>query len=75
MAWSVQIGAFGTRTEAAEFATEVKELGYETRVDGTVAPFRVRFGYYASRETAERAMADYKTRARADAFLAQVRRP
>jgi cell division septation protein DedD len=72
--WSVQVGAFGTKSEADEFAAELRTMGWEARVDGTVAPFRVRFGRYATREAAMRAMTDYRTRARADAFLAQVPR-
>ncbi|MBA3853348.1 MAG: hypothetical protein C0503_02975 [Gemmatimonas sp.] len=75
MAWSVQIAAFPTADEAATFAAEMRERGYDTRVDGSVAPFRVRFGYYATRGAATAAMEAYKLNARADAFLAQVRRP
>jgi cell division protein FtsN len=72
--WSVQVGAFGTKTEADEFAAELRTIGFEARVDGTAAPFRVRFGRYPTRDAAQRAMQDYKTRARADAFLTQVPR-
>lgn len=75
MAWSVQIAAFQTAGEAAAFAAEMRERGYDARVDGTSAPFRVRFGYYATRGAASAAMEAYKLNARADAFLAQVRRP
>lgn len=75
MAWSVQIAAFQTAEEAATFAAEMRERGYETRVDGAVAPFRVRFGYYATRGAAAAAMEAYKQNERGDAFLAQVRRP
>ncbi|WKW13627.1 SPOR domain-containing protein [Pseudogemmatithrix spongiicola] len=75
MAWSVQIAAFPTAGEAAAFAAEMRARGYETRVDGTTAPFRVRFGYYASRGAAAAAMEAYKANARADAFLTQVPRP
>jgi len=75
MAWSVQIAAFDTAGEAATFAAEIQARGYETRVDGTEAPFRVRFGYYATRGAAAAAMEAYKLNERGDAFLAQVRRP
>ncbi len=75
MAWSVQIAAFDTAEEAATFAAEIRTRGYETRVDGTEAPFRVRFGYYATRGAAAAAMEAYKLNERGDAFLAQVRRP
>lgn len=75
MRWSVQIAAFGTADEAATFAATMLERGYATRVDGIVAPFRVRFGYYATRAQAAAAMDAYKTKERADAFLAQVPAP
>lgn len=74
-AWTVQIAAFPTAAEAATFAAVIRERGYETRVDGTAAPFRVRFGYYATRGAAAAAMEAYKLNERGDAFLAQVRRP
>lgn len=74
-AWTVQIAAFPTAAEAATFTAVIRERGYETRVDGTAAPFRVRFGYYATRDAAAAAMEAYKRNERGDAFLAQVRRP
>jgi cell division septation protein DedD len=74
MVWSVQIAAFPTAGEAASFAAEIRARGYETRVDGSAAPFRVRFGRYTSRSAAVAAMEAYKTKERSDAFLAQVPR-
>ncbi len=70
--WSVQVAAFPTADEAATFAAEMIERGYDARVDGIAAPFRVRFGRYATRAAAAAAMDAYKTRERADAFLTQV---
>lgn len=75
MVWSVQIAAFPSAGEAAAFAAAMRERGYDTRVDGSAAPFRVRFGYYPTRGAAAAAMEAYKLNARADAFLTQVRRP
>lgn len=75
MAWSVQVAAFPGAEEAAAFAAELRTRGYEVRVDGTAAPYRVRFGYYATRADAAAAMQAYKDRERGDAFLAQVPRP
>lgn len=72
--WSVQIAAFPDRATARTFAAEMRGRGYDTRVDGTTAPFRVRFGRYATREEATRAMDAYKTKERSDAFLTQVPR-
>lgn len=74
-AWSVQIAAFDTAEEAATFAAEIRGRGYETRVDGTTAPYRVRFGFYATRGAAAAAMDAYRRSERGDAFLTQVRRP
>lgn len=74
MVWSVQIAAFPTAEEAATFAAEIRERGYDTRVDGIAAPFRVRFGRYATRGAAAAAMEAYKLKERGDAFLAQVPR-
>lgn len=74
LVWSVQVAAFGTAAEAADFAEEVRTLGYDARVDGSVAPFRVRFGRFATRAEAQAAMTAYRARARADAFLTQVPR-
>ena len=74
LVWSVQIAAFQTSDEARRFAAEMRERGYDTRVDGTTAPFRVRFGRYPTRAAASTAMEDYKAKERSDAFLAQVPR-
>jgi hypothetical protein len=49
-------------------------MGFDTRVDGITAPFRVRFGRFATRAEAQTAMTRYRTQARADAFLTQVPR-
>jgi cell division septation protein DedD len=75
LAWSVQIAAFPTAEEAATLVAEMRERGYDVRVDGIAAPFRVRFGYYATRGAAAAAMQAYKDKERGDAFLAQVPRP
>lgn len=72
--WSVQIAAFPTNREATNFAAEMRQRGYDTRVDGSTAPFRVRFGRYASQAEATAAMNAYKTKERSDAFLARVPR-
>lgn len=74
MVWTVQIAAFPTADEAATFTAEMIERGYDARVDGIAAPFRVRFGRFATRAAAAAAMDAYKQKERADAFLAQVPR-
>lgn len=72
--WSVQAAAFSTDTEAREFAQTLIDRGYPARVDGTTAPFRVRFGHYPTREAATDASNAYKQKERADAFIVQVPR-
>ncbi len=74
MVWSVQAAAFSTAAEATEFAAILRTRGYDARVDGTTAPFRVRFGRYPTRAAASAAMQAYQTKERADAFLTQVPR-
>jgi septal ring-binding cell division protein DamX len=74
LAWSVQVAALSTAAEAADFAAEVRGMGFDARVDGTTAPFRVRFGRFATRTEAQAAMTRYRAQARADAFLTQVPR-
>ena len=72
--WSVQVAALSTRAEADALVTRLKARGYEARVDGTAAPYRVRFGRYPSMSAAAAAMNGYKTRERADAFVVEVPR-
>lgn len=73
-AWSVQVAAVSTAAEAGAMVERLKTRGYDARVDGTSAPFRVRFGRFATRTEAATAMAAYRTTERADAFLVQVPR-
>jgi cell division septation protein DedD len=74
MDWSVQIAAWPTMEEAERFAAAIRARGYDARVDGTSAPFRVRFGRYPTREAANAAMTAYKQKERGDAFPVQVPR-
>lgn len=72
--WSVQVAALGSAAEAEALAGRLREKGYETRVDGSTAPFRVRFGRFATRAEAVSAMERYRASERADAFLVEVPR-
>jgi cell division protein FtsN len=47
-AWSVQVAAYNVKSQADAMVTRLKKNGYEARVDGTGAPFRVRIGRYAT---------------------------
>ncbi len=70
----MQVAAWPTLEEAEKFAADIRARGYEVRIDGTAAPFRVRFGRYPTREAATAAMTVDKQKEKSDAFLVQVPR-
>ncbi len=51
--YGVQFAAYNDRPGAEEFAATLRGRGIAARVEGTVAPFRVRAGRYATRIEAE----------------------
>ena len=59
--YSVQLAAYNSREPAVNLANLLVERGLEARVDGTVAPFRVRVGRYATRADAVKAAATLKS--------------
>ncbi len=46
--YSVQVAAYNVKSQATAMVAKLKKSGYEARVDGTSAPFRVRIGEYAT---------------------------
>lgn len=60
--WSVQIAAYNRKAEAEKLAATLVKRGYDARVDGTVAPFRVRIGRYASSAAAQTALRELKSK-------------
>jgi cell division septation protein DedD len=50
--FSVQVAAYNVKSQADAMVAKLKKSGYEARVDGTSAPFRVRIGKYASQTQA-----------------------
>jgi cell division protein FtsN len=52
--YTVQVAAYDTRGAAEALASKLRERGYDVRVWGTAAPFRVRIGHYPTRSAAER---------------------
>jgi len=50
--WSVQVAAYNVKSQADAMVARLKKGGYEARVDGTAAPFRVRIGKYATQSQA-----------------------
>ena len=50
--FSVQVAAYNVKSQADAMVAKLKKSGYEARVDGTGAPFRVRIGKYATQSQA-----------------------
>lgn len=60
--YSVQVAATNTRASAQSIVNRIKGRGYQARIDGTSAPFRVRVGTYATRDAATRALSEMKAK-------------
>jgi cell division protein FtsN len=50
--FSVQVAAYNVKSQADVMVAKLKKSGYEARVDGKAAPFRVRIGKYATQAQA-----------------------
>ena len=61
-AYSVQVAAYNHKPEADKLVSTLKARGYEARVDGSVAPFRVRIGRYPTEVDAEEALKRIKAK-------------
>ncbi len=72
--WSVQVAAVSTNSEANAMVRRLRERGYDVRIDGSVAPFRIRFGRFPTRAAAAAALEGYTTKEMATAFLVEVPR-
>ncbi len=60
--YSVQMAAYARRSEAEKLTASLIKRGYQARVDGDVAPFRVRIGRYATNKDAENALKKIRAR-------------
>jgi len=60
--YSVQVAAYTHKAEADKLASSLDKRGYSARVDGSVAPFRVRIGRYATERDAEDALKKLKSK-------------
>ena len=69
--YSVQVAATNTRADAQAIVRRMASRGYQARIDGSTAPFRVRVGSYATRAAATRAMDEMKAKG-IEAFVATV---
>jgi cell division septation protein DedD len=58
--YSVQVAAYSHRPEADKLTATLNKRGYSARVDGSVAPFRVRIGRYTTEKEAEDALRKIK---------------
>ncbi len=61
-AWSVQVAAFPKERDAKALSEVLTQRGYQVRVVGEKAPFRVRVGRYATREEAAAALGRMKAK-------------
>jgi cell division septation protein DedD len=59
--YSVQVAAYDSKEAASRMARTLVSRGLQARVDGTVRPFRVRVGKYATRADAVKAAATLKS--------------
>ena len=69
--YSVQVAAYNRKPEADKLVSILSNQGYEARVDGSVAPFRVRIGRYTTNREAAIALERIKANYR-DAFVARA---
>jgi hypothetical protein len=60
--YSVQVAAYTHKAEADKLASSLNKRGYSARVDGSVAPFRVRIGRYQTERDAEAALKKLKSK-------------
>lgn len=60
--YSVQIAAYNVKSQADAMVAKLKKRGYEARVSGTSAPFRVRIGHYATEAQAGAVMRSLKAK-------------
>lgn len=58
--YSVQVAAYSHKPKADKLAANLSKRGYSARVDGPVAPFRVRIGRYSTEKGAEDALRKIK---------------
>jgi cell division protein FtsN len=69
--YSVQVAAYNHRADADKLASSLTKRGYAARVDGSVAPFRVRIGRYVTEKEAEDALTRIKAK-HMDGFVARA---
>src|SRR5438270_1054887 len=69
--YSVQVAAYTRKAEADKLVAALKARGYEAKVDGSAAPFRVKIGHYLTAKDAEQALQRIKAK-HMDGFVARA---
>jgi cell division protein FtsN len=69
--YSVQIAAYNVKSQAVAMVAKLRKRGYEARVDGEKAPFRVRIGRYATSGQASAVQRSLKAK-QIDGFVVQA---
>jgi len=60
--YSVQVAAYTRKADADNLVSRLSKRGFSARVDGSVAPFRVRIGRYKTEKEAEDALRKIKAK-------------
>lgn len=69
--YSVQVAAYNVKSQAEAMVAKLRKKGYESRVDGNTAPFRVRIGRYATQSQASAVMRSLKAK-QIDGFVVKA---
>jgi cell division protein FtsN len=69
--YSVQVAAYNVKKQAQAMAATLLKRGYEARVSGTSAPFRVRIGHYATEAQADAVKRSLKAK-KIDGFVVKA---
>jgi cell division protein FtsN len=69
--YSVQIAAYNVKSQADAMVSKLRKNGYEARVDGKVAPFRVRIGRYGTQAQATAVLRSLRAK-RMDGFVVKA---
>jgi cell division protein FtsN len=69
--YSVQVAAYNVKKQAQAMVTRLRTRGYEARVSGTSAPFRVRIGHYATEAQADAVKRSLKAK-KIDGFVVKA---
>ena len=60
--YTVQVAAYNVKSQAQAMVDKLKKRGYDARVSGTNAPFRVRIGHYPTQAQANAVMRSLKAK-------------